>query len=236
MVYCTTANVRLISNISTAQISDPDLQSIIDDFAIGLVNSHIATEWRDERIRTISNEKENDINGTNTTFYTRHTPLCDLDDDGDVDSSDVEVYSLDSEGTRATLTVDSIDDSWIGKFSLDSAPAGNLDVFIKKYRSANVDVTTPHPMVRLACSLAATMFGVMRIEAGQYGSWRDGKVSMTKKMPAFKTIEFQFNTIVGILKNPIRLAHTGEQTKRIKSFFERDIGDVNGLVSSLRGV
>lgn len=198
MAYCTIAEVRLITGITSDQVSDDDLTSILTTFSQGKVNADIAIEWKEERIQFISNEKENKQDSSNTTFYVINTPLCDLDDDGDIDTSDIEVYSLDSSGTRSVLTVSAVDsDPWLGQFTLSAAPTGAVDLFIKRYRSAPVETSpTTHPLVKEACALVTGMRALMKIEGGQYGSWRVGKISVTKRSPAFNILKMEYEDVI----------------------------------------
>lgn len=224
--YCSFDDIRLLSGVTSSQLTDSQLFDLIKRFAVGAVNKSISREWRDERVLPISGEKENKIDGSNTVFYARHWPLCDLNDDGVVDESDLEVYSLDSEGVRSVLSVSSVNDVWLGKFTLSSAPASGVRLFLRRYRSANVEVyPNTHPRVREACALFASARALMRVEAGQYGSWRAGKVSVTKRNPAFRVLLKEFDRVVGDLKSSVMRERTGEQTRRIASFYERNVLD-----------
>ena len=56
----------------------------------------------------ISYDKENTIDGSNTSFWTQKYPIGDLDDDMDVDTDDIKVYQYSSDGTKTQVTVSSI--------------------------------------------------------------------------------------------------------------------------------
>ncbi len=127
MAFTTTAKVRLISNIVIADVSDADVASLITE-ATALLNGDLNTRIVRERIDFLDNTRENEINGTNTTYYVKNWRdkfIGDSDDDGDVDTSDITVYQVTSAGTETTLTVSSITPN-DGKFVLDSAPASSI--------------------------------------------------------------------------------------------------------------
>ena len=72
--YCTPNDVRDITNLKAGDITDTELYKIIT-FAGNQLNSDINVYVQDEKIEYISNDKQNDIDEDNTTYYTKHYPI-----------------------------------------------------------------------------------------------------------------------------------------------------------------
>ncbi|MHA1408890.1 MAG: hypothetical protein ACTSQY_00980 [Candidatus Odinarchaeia archaeon] len=136
MAYIDSTIIRTLTDITSDQLSDTDITALIAALT-PLFNDAVLTTIEDELIAYIDDERENTIDGSNTTFYVRRPCIGDRDNDGDVDTSDLLVYSLDSDGTRTILTVSSIDDDELGKFTLNSAPTTDVTVYVS-YRSCPV--------------------------------------------------------------------------------------------------
>ena len=182
MAYTTIAKVRLLSGLTSSDINDSDLTDLLT-YAQMLLNHDIQVE-RKERILFISIEKQNKVDGNNTTYYTKHTPLGDRDDDGDVDASDLYVYTIDSTGTRATVTVSTVDDVYNGKFTVSAAVASTKQLYVEYY-SSPVRMDTPHAMVALAAGQLCAALAFTKIEPGEISQYRVGKIAVTKTTPSF---------------------------------------------------
>jgi len=125
MAYTDITAVRLLTNLTTNDISDANVTSIIS-YATTTLNAEINTDVIRERVLWLDNTRKNEINGVNTVYYTRNWYgkfLGDSDNDGDVDTSDVIVYQVASDGTETTLTVSAVDVD-DNKITLSSAPNG----------------------------------------------------------------------------------------------------------------
>ena len=175
MAYASTEDVRLICGLTTTQISDSDLNNLIN-IATAQVNEDTSTLIEDESIIFVSTEKGNYINGTNFTFYTRNEWLGDYNNDGIITKDDVYVYSIDGNGLRTVLTVDSVDYR-IGKFVLHAAPV-NVRLYCT-YRKAPVDMMND-TLVKLATSYLAAGFAYSKVNVGAVRSFSVGKISVTK--------------------------------------------------------
>lgn len=201
MAFTTTAKVRLITNIVIADISDADVTSIITE-ATTQLNSDINTKIIRERIESIDLTRENKINGSNTTYYIKNWKdkyIGDLDNDGDVDTSDIIVYQVASDGTETTLTVSSIDAD-DGKFVLSSAPASGVRLYVT-YVYALADVATPGADINLACALLTAAYCYEKINRGMSPQQVYGNVRFMRDMRAgndyFKRYESQVSKING---------------------------------------
>ena len=177
-MYCTTEEVRDLTGLSTSEINDDKLYSLIERAVVRL-NGQINYRVSDEQVLWVSNEKKNSLNGTNTTFYTRTCPIGDRNNDGEVTASDLYVYSLDSTSTRTELTVSSIDDDEIGKFSLSSAPSSDVSVYVS-YNVAPLEEETPHALIKQACMELTAALAYSRVQDGSVRSFALGNFRITR--------------------------------------------------------
>lgn len=165
MAYCSITDIKTLTDLSAEEVGDGDLNTIIE-YATAELNSEIAIDYENELVKYISDEKENEVDGSNTTFYVKYPYLCDRNDDGTIDTSDLYVYTLDSEGTRTEQTVSSVD--WeLGQFVLSSAPGTDETLYVS-YRSVKVDCNTPHPLVKKACIDLAAAIAYSKVEASNF--------------------------------------------------------------------
>jgi len=176
MAYCTADDVRAIAPLTTSDISDVDLAPLIT-YATAILNAEILQYHEDERIEYINDEKENKIDGSNTTFYTKNWPIADSDNDGDVDTDDIYVYELDSEGNRTDLTVSSITPKH-GKFVLSSAPESSKRLYVTYY-SSEIDAYTPHNLIKKACCELVAALAFTKIQAKDLPKLNVGGLSVS---------------------------------------------------------
>ena len=183
MAFATCDEVRLLAGISTTQIGDEDLKAIMN-LAAAQFNADVVYKVEDEQVTTISSEKTNEIDGSNTTFYAREVNLNpksigDRNDDGDVDEDDIYAYTLDdsSPRVRTTYTLSSLDSANIGKFTLDTAPPTDETLFIS-YVVSPVDCATPSSLVKLAFSQLCAVYVHSKLTATNLKKFRIGKVTV----------------------------------------------------------
>jgi len=185
MAYATASDVRAICDLTTDDISDDDLNTIIEK-ATAIANADILVYVHEETVEYIDSERENDIDGENTTFYTKHKPLGDRNDDGTVDTSDIEVYYFDSEGNRTTATVISVDAA-LGKFVVQTAPESNYTVKVSYcYAPVDVNVGTPHALFKLAVTYLAAALAYSKIKPDQITRWTVDRITMVKQETPFR--------------------------------------------------
>ena len=118
--FCSASEVRDIINLSTDDISDAEIDNLINLAQIQIAQE-LYSYHEDEEVEYIDDEKDNEIDGSNKTFYTRYWPIADSNHDGQVTTADIKVYKFDSEGNRTEVTVSSVD-AERGKFVLAEAP------------------------------------------------------------------------------------------------------------------
>lgn len=182
MAYCTYSDVNLLTNVSSSDISDADITSIISKATIEL-NRKINIHEIREPVYYLDDTRKNSIDSSNTTFYVKNWKgkfLADLDNDGDVDTSDIIVYQVDSQGTETTLTVSSITHNE-GKFVLSSAPASGVRLYVT-YDWAYKDVSTPDNLVKLACVFLTASYCYGKLNIGRSPRLRIGNKSIERDM------------------------------------------------------
>lgn len=178
-----TDEVRLFSNVSSTDIQNAYITDLKKYAAIQL-NHDIGIIYKDWSVGSISTEKQNDTDGSNTVFYVNEWPLGDYDNDGEIGTGDVYAYSIASDGTRTEYTVSAINDASIGKFTLSTAPPSNQDLFFT-WRYVPLDQTIPHPLIKQAILHLTNAYIQTRIEPANMQSWRVGKIAVTARTSAF---------------------------------------------------
>src|SRR3990167_1825155 len=170
MAYTTYTLVRLMTNLSTNDISDANITSIITSFVTPEINSQIMVYEEEEVIFPIlgDSEKNNKIDSSNTAYYLKNYPLGDLDDDGDADASDLTVVQVDSTTsppTRTTLTVSTVNDVKRGKFTLSSAPSNGMKLLVSyKWCPLGININTPDLQLQNAATYLAAAYCFAKVD------------------------------------------------------------------------
>lgn len=204
MAFCTATQIRQLTNLSTADISDADLTSIIS-YATYQINHDISTEVVRERIDYLDDTRQNKRDGSNTTYYVKNWKgkyIADRDDDGDVDTADISVVVVDtstSPSTETTATVSSIDPE-LGRFVLSTAP-DNADQVYVTYKWSYADTETPAPLVKMACILLSAAYAHGKINWGTAPSVQFGNTKIMRHMEAFDKFYKQYQRIVTQINN-----------------------------------
>jgi hypothetical protein len=180
--YCSADDVRLLAGVPTA-VTDSQVYDLMF-FAQAQLNRDIGVEWIDEEVIAIDDEKENEIDGTNTTYYARRPWIGDYNDDGRVTVADISAFRIDGNSTRYAVTVASIDDAQIGKFTVSPVIDSGNRLFIR-YRSFPVCVDPPNRLIRQACAYLTASYSFSKQDIRQAQSFRVGKVAVTRQAPAY---------------------------------------------------
>lgn len=230
MSYCSIQRIRLLTEIQSEDASDAELRDLRDEVATPKLNDDLNQEVKDEQIEYLSTAKDNTIDGSNKDFYLREThrsfrEVGDLNDDGVVDSSDIEVYYIDGDGNRAQANVVSLDDASIGKFTLEKQ---NGDALKQKdvsegpfvtYAAAPTDMETPARSVENACAYLAGALGYSKINAGNFENFSIGSVSVNDSSDGSAAEQLRkYNSTVSRIGQR-ELIQSGENKNKIEQVF-----------------
>jgi len=186
MGFCTQEEVRIITNLSTSDISDADLTLLIAE-ATKHLNSLINVEVDREEIFYLDETRENKIDGSNKTYYIKNWKdkfFADSDYDGDVDTSDITVYAVNSDGTETTPTITSI--STANKsFTLTTALSSSYRLYVS-YDWCYKNPATPDPLISLACKFLTASLAYAKINIGRSPSLSFGNQRILRHMDSFK--------------------------------------------------
>lgn len=164
--YCEASDVRAITgqDLATGDISDDNLNTIITSYAIPQVNADISEKVILERASYIDSYRENKRDSSNTEYYTQTSwdwYIGDLNDDGEVNTSDALVYLYNqSTKIRSSATISALDET--GKITLSSAPSSDDIVYIT-YRKSPVSISDA--LLKKACAELAAAIAYSGIEA-----------------------------------------------------------------------
>ena len=179
MAYCTASDVRAIANLTTSDITDGDLETLIS-YATTELNSQVNGKVIEEIISYIDNVRQNKINGSNTTFYVSKSYLWyfgDYNNDGTVDENDVIVYEYKNDNTKTQLTVSSIDE--IGKFVVATPPASTSYITVT-YAYCPISEQQPHTLIKKACMELAAAMAFTKIQARDWDRLSIGKLTISR--------------------------------------------------------
>lgn len=194
--YCNVNDIRTFSSkMTSSAISDTNVFELIK-FATAQINQDILIEYRDEKVRYISIDKPNNINGINKTFYVEKPFIADYNDDGIIDEDDIYVYTINSQGVRTEYDVDEINDVRHGKYSLKEAPTSGEGMFVT-YRSSPVLLYPRVDMnVRKACINYVLGLSHIRLDPNQMRSFKVNKVSVTGDSSPSKQYMNNYNNLI----------------------------------------
>lgn len=200
MAVCTVNDVRLVSDVTEDEINDVDLKKMIDS-AIPLFNREIRSEVRREKIQHIDYWHQNDVDGSNKTFYLKYPQagyyIGDKDNSGAVTTDDVTLEEWDSGGSISDLTINSVD-AETGKIVVGTAPATGSRVYAYyNYVPVNIgsDRIATQAMAHLAAALSQTKLG-----AGQFEKVSLRVLDMTKQSESFQKHYDQYRKYMNTIK------------------------------------
>lgn len=204
MTYCQVSDIRRICGLSTNDIDDSTLSNIRDNTAIPELNQDINYEIENEKVKSISQEKSNYIDGANSIFYVRELhqtfkKIGDYDDNGEVTASDIKAYTIDSAGNRNSNLDVTLLDANIGKLEIkksDGTAIPSNEQLYLSYAVAPLDEKTPHNLIKTACAQLTAAYGFTNIDASKLNSYKIGKVSIRKQSQGFQILYDQYQRTI----------------------------------------
>lgn len=188
--YCSVDDVKTGTSLGS-NLTDTQIANLIE-FASSIVNSDVQIYHEDERIEYIQVDKDNEINGTNTTFYTKYYPLGDSNDDFIVGTSDVTVYSVDSDGNRVSASVSSVNQS-NGQFVLSTAPTTDKTWYVTYYSAPRrLSMYPPHSLIKQLAILQCAVWGHSKLNYGKATRFRTAALTVFRDMDSPKNYRSQY--------------------------------------------
>jgi len=210
MAFTDATTVRLLSNLTTSDVSDADVASIITQ-ATAQINSDLNIKITREPVYPIDKVRENLIDGSNTVYYTRNwfgVYLADTDNSGVVDTSDVIVYQVDANGNETTLTVSAVDDDDC-KITLNSAPSSGVELYIS-YSYSYVRQGTVDARLKLATTFLTIAYCYAKINFGRPLSEQFGSTKLMRHMDSFKEYYDRYLDIIRQIQSIGGIVQSGE--------------------------
>lgn len=173
--YTTTAKVRERTGLSTSEVGDTELDTLILDASLE-INNQLNVKVFNEKVTNLGGWKTNYIDSSNATYYTREYPLGDKGDDFTVGTADVYCYSVYG-STKTVYSVSAIDDDEEGKFTLTTAPAVGVVLYVT-YEYLPISITDA--MIAKVCTELSAFYAVKRIHGRGIKEYRLGALTIKK--------------------------------------------------------
>lgn len=184
MAYITYSDIRKLTDLTSSDISDNDITSLIA-YSIAELNSHINITVRNEKISYISRYYQNKIDGENKTFYLRCVVggwyIGDFNNNGEIDVGDITVKEFTQNNEIIKHNISSIDDSEC-KFVLENAPSIG-SVLYATYKKAPVSENSSNCdiLVKNACAYLTASLCYSKIQAREFKNVKLGDLSVMYK-------------------------------------------------------
>lgn len=180
MAYTNVNDIRALSKITVAQVSDEDINRIIGN-STSEINSKVNVNIIREEIKWIDDVRTNDIDTSNQTFYIRNFKkfIADRNNDGFVDKEDIIVYKvLDNVETKLTVSSITFDE---GKFVLSSAPETKSQLFIT-YSYSSYDQDSPDSLLNIASTYYSIAVAFLKKDAGVPTTVKFSSIRISRKL------------------------------------------------------
>lgn len=228
-MYTTTEEIRDMSGITTSDITDVELMRILQR-AQAKVNSDISQTIYEEPIFAIDNYRMNRIDGSNVTYYVKNSYfwfLGDLNNDGALSISDIEVWQYDiGSATKSQLTVATINER--GYFTLSTAPNPGVRLTVT-YRVCPVSINAPDILVKIATEELSSAMARVHIDAGAYEKVTLRDLTIQKSPDSFKAGMDRYRDVITQI-NDRWLACAVKADKREMDLSLLGIADMNQRV------
>lgn len=236
MTYCSVNKVRLVSGLESQDIDDGRIRDIRDEVATEELNKDVNQKIQDEQVnRQISGEKENNIDGSNTTFYLRETHknelrVGDRSGDGLVDASDLDVYQIDQDDNRVTSLNVTLDDAYVGKFTVKDSgdsPLEEGDLFSSYvvspvdqdgYKNQDFSGDGPDRLIETACAQLTAAYCFTNIEASKLKDFSVGNVTINSQSEGARIMREQYRDTIRRI-NQSQVAQTSQNQNSVEGAF-----------------
>lgn len=235
MTYCSVNRVRLVSGLESEKVSDSDLRDLRDDIATPELNQDVNQKVQDQRVDVqLSGEKENDIDGSNKTFYLQRThnselQVADSNDDGVVDASDVTVYQIDLDDNRVTNLNVTLQDKDIGKLEIEQNSGDALEEgqLYATYNVSPVDEdgygtdfsgAGPDRLIETACAQLTAHYAFTNVDASKLEDFDIGNISINEQSGGAEEMMKAYRQTVRRI-NQTQLSQSGPNQNSVSGAF-----------------
>jgi len=199
MVWASTNEVKLLTGLTESDIDADDLKSLI-----GIAQKEVLMQINNkvvrESVQYIDSTRQNEIDGSNKTYYIKNWKgnfLSDYNYDFSVDTSDITMYSVDGSGTETEVAITSVTYDE-GKIVVTTAQE-NVELYIT-YVYTYFNPVTPDPLLKLATEYLAGAYTYMRINSSQKKQVKFGNVTITNGIGKDSAYSFLFNKYMDIIR------------------------------------
>lgn len=198
--------VRDLTGLTTADLSDANIVTILSG-AVATLNNDIQIRYEDWQVVAIDSWRENKIDNSNKVFYIPDymRPIGDYNDDGKIDTSDVEAYVIrptsgDSSYSKISISISTITDDKYGKVTLVTAPTTSDQLYLS-WSQTPLQMTTPHNLIKRAIIQLGASVCYSRLDVNKVSSFRVGKVAIMKQSDAFRKYMSDYRETVNQIKS-----------------------------------
>ena len=199
MAYCSTTDVYNITDLTTTDIGTAAVTELIS-YATYQLNADIGVTLHVSLDNT--NYFTGDYDNSGTVFTFNYAPIGDLDNDGSVGTTDVEIWyklNTDDHYTKASGSISAINDHEIGKFTFVSAPQTTCDYIIKYVW---FPIPYNHVLIKKACVELTAYMAYCKTNLKDITSYRLGKMEVTKtsRYPSLAGYWERYNQTLGMVR------------------------------------
>jgi len=205
MAYCTYTDVRNITNLIEGEISNTEINTVIE-YATYQLNADIGVTIKKELASAVIGS----IDGSNKIYTLKNSPIGDMDNDGSVGTTDIEIWyklNADDHFSKMSTACSSVDDHEEGKITLATAPATTYDYIIKYVW---FPIPYNHKLIKQACVELSSYMCFLKLNLKDVDSYRIGKVSVSKtaRHPSLVNFYDRYKETIGRIRGSMLMRIT----------------------------
>lgn len=169
MTIITSTELKTYLGSKASSFTNAELNAIISEVNLEIQQELNVDIFR-EYITYISRARQNNINGTNTTFYIFNYLdkfFADRNGDGSVTIADMKIYAVDSEGVETNPTISSFDNA-NRSITLATAPE-SVQLYID-YSYSFYDMDTPDNRIKILAKYLSLSYCYFELELDLVGT------------------------------------------------------------------
>ena len=203
-MYALISEVRLFTGLTNSDISDHDLQELINLSSTMMVED-LTMAVRDE-------EPTGSINGVNTSFEIDHYPIADINGDKTINSLDVSMYTWtnsDDPSTKTSIAISTVHPR-DGIIVATTAPSTSVKKITVDY-SWTYEEAINWELMKLACVyLTGYLFAVKKFTLLPTSMSR-GPIRFSYSIRPYKEYLTKYDEIMSLIKSKIHIKKTADE-------------------------